>query len=378
MTSVPLTPPARRAHAVVNALLIALGLLGLALAADSIVNTLAAAAPASSERFSVTGKTVVIYNLAGEARLTAGSGSSVVVNITRGGEDAEELKVATGEIGGRQTLRVLYPGNRVVYPEGDHDFNTEVRVHEDGTFGEKHEDWLSNGRKVRISSHGSGLEAYADLDIQVPRGQEFVLRLAAGDVGVKNVSGTLMLDTGSGGVTSTGTTGELRIDTGSGDVKVTSAQGDLDIDTGSGGIDATGLKGDRIKMDTGSGDIRANDVSTRDLDLDTGSGDVVASSITAKLLRVDTGSGSVDIGLAAAADKIDVDTGSGDVTLRVPSSSGAEISFETGSGGFHSDLPVELHEVDEGTYRGRLGNGSARVVVETGSGSLHLAAFRAK
>jgi DUF4097 and DUF4098 domain-containing protein YvlB len=377
MTIVPVTPPpARRAQAVVNALLIALGLLGLALAADSIVNTLAAAAPA--ERYTLSGPSIAIYDLAGQARLTAGTGTTLVVNVTRQGNDAEELKVVSGEVRGKQTLRVLFPSDRIIYSPGPFNFNTEVRVQDDGTFGEKHDDWSGRGRKVRISSRGSGLEAYADLDIQVPKGQELVVRLAAGDVSVKNVNGQLMLDTGSGAVTTAGTTGELKVDTGSGDVSITDARGDLDIDTGSGGISASGLKGDRIKMDTGSGDIRAKGIESSDLDLDTGSGDVEASSVSAKILRVDTGSGSVDIGLAAAAEKIDVDTGSGDVTLRVPSNSGADISFETGSGGFHSELPVELREIDQGSYRGRLGNGSARVVVETGSGNLHLAAFRTK
>ena len=221
MTIVPVTPPARRAQAVVNALLIALGLLGLALAADSIVNTLAAAAPATADRYTLSGPSIVIYDLAGQARLTAGTGSALVVNVTRQGDDAGELKVATGEIHGKQTLRVLFPGNRIIYNPGPSDFNTEVRVQDDGTFGDKHDDWLSSGRKVRISSHGSGLEAYADLDIQVPKGQELLVRLAAGDVSVKNVNGKLRLDTGSGGVTTSGTAGELLIDTGSGDVSVT-------------------------------------------------------------------------------------------------------------------------------------------------------------
>ena len=60
-------------------------------------------------------------------------------------------------------------------------------------------------------------------------------------------------------------------------------------------------------------------------------------------------------------------------TVRVPDDFGAEISFESGSGGFDSDLPVTVRERDHGSFRGRLGDGSARMVVETGSGGFRLA-----
>jgi len=378
MPSVSLNPPARRAHALVNALLIALGLLGLALAANSLVNTLAAASPGSPERFSVTGSEVRIYDLAGQARLTAGNGTAVVVLVTRGGGDSGQLKVATGEIEGAQTLRVIFPSDRVIYPAMGHDFNTEVQVRDDGTFHEGHDHWSTSGHRVRISSHGSGLDAHADLEIQVPRNQQLKLHLAAGDVNVKNVDGELLLDTGAGDVTGSGTRGKLKVDTGSGDVTLSDAQGELDVDTGSGDVELSGMKGEKAKIDTGSGRIRASDVAVQGLDLDTGSGGVEASGVKTRLLRVDTGSGSVDIGLLAAAEKIGVDTGSGSVTLRVPSSLGADISFETGSGDFHTDLPVQIQQLRDGSYRGKLGDGSARVIVETGSGSLRLMASQTK
>ena len=64
---------------------------------------------AAQERKTIPGPDVAIYNLAGIMKLEAGSGADVAVEIARGGRDGGKLTVATGEIRGRQTLRVIYP-----------------------------------------------------------------------------------------------------------------------------------------------------------------------------------------------------------------------------------------------------------------------------
>src|SRR5712692_12086541 len=85
-------------------------LAGLAVAA------LARAAGAqATERKTVPGADVAIYNLAGVLRLEPGNGADVAVEITRGGGDAAKLRIETGEIRGRQTLRVIYPDDDIVY-----------------------------------------------------------------------------------------------------------------------------------------------------------------------------------------------------------------------------------------------------------------------
>jgi DUF4097 and DUF4098 domain-containing protein YvlB len=81
----------------------------------------------------------------------------------------------------------------------------------------------------------------------------------------------------------------------------------------------------------------------------------------------------VEVTLDAPCEEIVVDTGSGDVTVNVPRGFGADISFESGSGDFESDMPVTVREREHGSFRGRVGSGSARVTVETGSGDLRLA-----
>src|SRR5690606_15159318 len=55
-----------------------------------IIFAAAAAAPAAAqqtERYALAGANVAVYNLAGEVRVEAGSGSEVVVELARGGAD---------------------------------------------------------------------------------------------------------------------------------------------------------------------------------------------------------------------------------------------------------------------------------------------------
>ncbi len=366
------TTPQRRARGFATTFLVALGLLFMALAAISMVANRATAA--SVQRATLSGPDLAIYNLAGTARLEPGTGSSVEAVITPAGRDADRLTVETRDLRGRRTLVVKYPSRSVIYPEMGRGSSTGIRVREDGTFGgDGGRRWDSGRERVRISGSGSGLEAHADLVVSVPRGQKLSLYLAAGDVTVTNVDGVLRVDTGAGAVNTRGTRGELVVDTGSGQVNVGGATGPVSVDTGSGDVNVAGVRGDRLVVDTGSGGIRARDLSVATLSCDTGSGAVELADVSARRIAVDTGSGSVEIALTAPCEEIVVDTGSGDVTVRVPRGFGAEVAFDSGSGDFRTDLPVTIQRRERGTFRGRVGEGGARVAVETGSGSLRLA-----
>ena len=70
--------------------------------------------------------------------------------------------------------------------------------------------------------------------------------------------------------------------------------------------------------------------------------------------------------------RIDVDAGSGGVTLTLPASLGAEVDIDTGSGGIDSDFAVTSNRFERNHLTGRIGNGSSRIHIESGSGSVHL------
>jgi len=327
----------------------------------------------AQERHEVSGSRIAIYNLAGQVTLEPGSGSAVTVQVTRGGRDAGELKVEQGPFGGRQALRIIYPSDDIHYPAPGWASGTEIRVRDNGTFGDQ---WSrgedrSDARRVRISGRGD-FEAFADLKIAVPQGQQIEVYLAVGKLSAANVRGDLRLDASSADVSATGTVGPLVVDVGSGEVTVSDVQGDVDLDTGSGDVDVTNVRGELLRIDTGSGSATVSQVQTRIINIDTGSGRIEVSSATAEQVRLDTGSGAVRCDLASSPTSLDVDTGSGSVTLTLPSSYSATLEIETGSGGIDVDFPVEARRFGSEHLTGRIGDGRGTLRVDTGSGSVRI------
>ncbi len=330
---------------------------------------LAAAPSLAQEVERVSGQSVAIYNIAGHVEIVPGSGSEVVVRIARHGDDADRLSIETGEIRGRETVRIVYPADQVVYPEMGRRSNTTQRVDDDGTFSDR---GRGGGDQIRVRGSGRGLEAWADLVIEVPSGQEIHVYLAVGTVEARNVDGELDIDTGSGAVTAEDMSGSLSIDTGSGAVEVTGMDGDLTVDTGSGSIRASDVVAGEVELDTGSGRVVGSGIEARSLSVDTGSGGVDLERIRSADVMVDTGSGSVELELLTDVESLHVDTGSGSVTVWAPSDLGASLEIDTGSGGIDIDFPVEVRSARRDSMCGQLGDGRGDIVIDTGSGSIRL------
>lgn len=329
-----------------------------------------ATVPASAQEVQrVAGTDVAIYNLAGRVEVVGGGGSEVVVRITRGGADAAQLAVEGGLIRGRSTLRVIYPSDEITYPAMGRGSNTSFSVRADGTFGDGNGD---NGDRVRIRGSGSGLEAWADLVVEVPTGITASVYLAAGEMEARGVDAALRLDTGSGGITATDISGSLDIDTGSGSVTVRGVDGALSVDTGSGRVQVSDVVGSEIELDSGSGGIRGSGLEAQALLVDTGSGSVELLSVSSPSVVVDTGSGSVEIELLQDVERLEVDTGSGSVTVSAPDDLGATVEIDTGSGGIDLDFPLEVRSVRRDRVQGRLGDGQGTILIDTGSGSIRI------
>ena len=319
------------------------------------------------DRHTLRGDRVAIYNLVGDVRVVEGSGRDVVVEVTRQGSDASQLRVETGDIGGVPTLRVIFPFDRITYEteRGSHNISN-LRVRDDGTFGHG-----VGGRRVTISSR-SGADAAADLIVRLPSGTRLDLKIAAGSASAEGTRSDLNFDVVSADITLKGTRGNVLVETASGGVDAQDVEGDLDIDTGSGSIELVRVRAPSLRVDTGSGSVRCDDVTSDEINIDTGSGGVEIARATARTVRVDVGSGSVDVAVSREAKDVYVDTGSGSVTLRVPESIGADVDFSTGSGDIDSDLPITVQGRNRGSLKGRIGDGAAHITVSTGSGGIRI------
>lgn len=327
-----------------------------------------------AETFRLQGDAVAIYNLAGKIQVRDGSGSDVTVTVRRGGSDAGRLAVKTGKVDTHQSgfgsvpsLRVIYPQETIVYSEGNG--SSEIRVRDDGTFfGD-----ARGGSKVKIRDSGSGVKAYADLDISVPPGRSVLVALAAGEVRAENVNGRLYVDVASADIWSSEGKGDYTFDTGSGDIDIDGHDGGLRCDTGSGDVTvASVVNGGELDFDTGSGDVTGRGVRGASLRADTGSGDVELIDVRVDWINADTGSGDVTLALSSAPSDILVDVGSGDVEIGLPDGFGAKVEVDTGSGDIQTDVAIQVTEIEDDTLKGTIGNGSGRLRIDTGSGDVRL------
>lgn len=300
----------------------------------------------------LSGERVAIWNLAGRTELVAGSGSEVIVELTRGGDDGSRLAVEANA--GRMVVK--YPSRDIVYRErtDSRGWEARLRVDDDGTFTGGWDDDRS-GRSVRIRSSGGGLEAHADLRIQVPPGQRVAIYVGVGEIEATNVNGEIELRTNASSIRGHG------------------LQGRFTGRTGSGRIFLDNVNTERTTASTGSGSIELNSVTSGELRVSTGSGSIQGRSIKADRLDASTGSGSVRLDLQATPTDLSARTGSGGVTLRLPANTDADLDIRTGSGGISTDFPVTMEQVRRNALRGRIGAGTGgRFRVSTGSGGVRL------
>jgi hypothetical protein len=347
-------------------------------AALAVATLAARSAAAQTERRSLAGASIAIYDLVGRVSVEQGTGSDVVVEITRGGHDSRKLSIDVGDLRGRNTLRVHFPDDDIVYPDLGHWSGSDVRLNSDGTWGGAGDDrddrddrW--GGHRIRIKSSGSGTEAWADLKILVPAGKDVAVYIGVGELGAAKVTSDLRLSAASARITVNGTKGNLNASTGSGGLEVRGATGDdIRISTGSGGVTANDVNGKRLRINTGSGGVGGSGLTSDDMTITAGSGSVRVDDARSPRARLSSGSGGIRVGFAAPVTSLDATTGSGGVTVTMPGPVNAELDIQTGSGSIDSDFPVQVNRMERHELRGRLGDGSGNIRIRSGSGSVHL------
>jgi len=128
----------------------------------------------------------------------------------------------------------------------------------------------------------------------------------------------------------------------------------LDVRTFSAPVTITGVAGDS-EVEGFSSDIRLTDVSG------------------AKRVKTFSGGVTVQARDWADGDDMHVNTFSGDVTLRLPENARGDLTFDSFSGTFNSDLPVTLSSSSKRNFRGTLnGGGTADFRLHTFSGSVKI------
>jgi DUF4097 and DUF4098 domain-containing protein YvlB len=150
----------------------------------------------------------------------------------------------------------------------------------------------------------------------------------------------------------------------------------LDAATVSGDVIGRGVRGE-VELASVSGDVRLDDVVAKLVEAHTVSGDVELTGVKADEVVAETVSGDVEFsGDIRPRGNYDMKTLSGDVTMRIPKNSGAQITGASFSGDFNTSFPITTTATSKYTSRkrinGTIGDGSARIRVESFSGDLNL------
>ena len=344
---------------------------GLAIAAFALVVPSAAA---QTEHRTLSGSSIAVYDLAGHVQVEQGTGSDVTVEVTFAGHDAKKLSIEVGELRGRNTLRIRYPDDDIIYPDLGDWSSSEFRINSDGTWGgDDNGDRGWGGRRIRIKGSGRGTEAWADIKILVPAGKDLAVYTGVGKLGATHVNADLRLSASSGHITVDGTKGNLIASAGSGGVEVRSASGDdVRISSGSGGIHANDVSGKHLRVSTGSGGVTGSGLTSEELNVSVGSGSLRIDDTRSPDVHLSAGSGGIHAGFASPVKSLDVSNGSGGVTVTLGAAVNAEIDVTTGSGGINSDFPITVNRMERHQLRGQIGDGSGHIRIRSGSGSVQL------
>ena len=345
----------------------------------ALVGALVPSAQAAFDKAaSLSADTVEIRNLIGRIEVEGHDGSDFEIEVHVQGGDATPDRVEVRiEEGRRAAVTILFPldeSKHYIYPRLNGG-NVSFSANDDrGSWLSKLFGALGNGN-VKVKGSGRGLEIWADVTVRVPQGKSVVIDNGVGTVEARDVEADLNLATASGAVEVVGATGSVSIDTGSGHVTVAHVQGPLHLDTGSGHVSVKDVRAKDVHVDTGSGRVELDGVDSSTVHVDTGSGRVEARAVSVDDLVIDTGSGSVTLQLdRMGGGEFVIDTGSGSIDLRLPPDASADVKVDTGSGGIELDLSgshrIRHQEEDEAEFT--IGGGDADVILDTGSGSVHI------
>lgn len=194
------------------------------------------------------------------------------------------------------------------------------------------------------------------LELKVPRNAAMKIESVSANVDLGEVSGR-----------------SLSVDSVSGKLHLDSGAAELDIDSVSGDVEIHG-KASKSHVETVSGNIRSRGL-TGETGFETVSGDIDVDNGDYRRLSAESVSGDLKLRGAPSADAdISIESMSGDVHLRLPETISAKLQASTFSGDIRSDFGT-AKEPDHGpgsNLEVTLGNGSAKVRIETFSGDIEI------
>lgn len=198
----------------------------------------------------------------------------------------------------------------------------------------------SPGVRRNVIGFGNWVSQSVNFTVTVPRRVQLAARTGDGLIDVRDLDGTIDMNSGDGRIAATNVSGQLQAHTGDGPIQIDQAAGRVEADSGDGPIEVAGRL-DELTVRTGDGSV-----------------------------RIEAANGSSMKG------DWRVTTGDGRIALRVPAEFNAEVDASTGDGVVRIDGIGDRPRDDDGSDRrrvvGRLGSGGATLQLRSGDGSIEV------
>ena len=313
---------------------------------------------------------IVLITVVG-ALTACGTGSSVTGNFDRNYNVSGPIRLELTNASGDVDITGSVDGK--VHVHGD------VRVSGMG-FGnpQKHlDDTVANppieqkGDTIRIGKEMSTMHNISiTYRIQVPHDTEVSTTVASGTQTVRGVRGPVKVQAASGSIRAEQIDRDTQLTTATGSVSASDVGDDVQISSASGSVKVSNTKGD-VRVNAIAGVIQIAKPGGRvDADTASGSVDIQGASNDVKAHAV---SGRITVqGDPAANSYWDLKTASGGIQLNVPAAASFHLSAQALSGEIRTDIPIMIEEQGKHALRARMGNGAARVEVQTVSGDIRV------
>jgi DUF4097 and DUF4098 domain-containing protein YvlB len=225
----------------------------------------------------------------------------------------------------------------------------------------------SDGARVNIDATSSGVSVRAvprrgegdvDFTISAPAGTPLQVHAISADIEVSQVCGPARLASISGGVTLVCANGDVEVESVSGDVSASNITGRSEVSSTSGDVEIHQAKGEMIARSV--------------------SGDMTLDRVDATEVSVESVSGEISFnGPIHESGRYRFRSHSGDVTVRPDGDLNAVVTVSTFSGDLESDWAITMTGGPGRRMHGQdweftVGSGSARLTLESFSGTLYL------
>jgi putative adhesin len=258
--------------------------------------------------------------------------------------------------------------------------HAEFRVHgwSDGSAERRKNELIANppisqqGNVISVGGFGPASSNWmVNYTITVPANTQIHAMAGSGSMSVTGIEGPANLMAGSGSIVASDIAEDVQAIAGSGKIELSKIKGQVQATAGSGKIELSDVRGES-RVQAGSGSlaiVRPSDTVTAS----SGSGGIQITGAKADL-RVRTGSGKVEVdGDPQATTFWEFRSSSGSVTLRVPPTASFRLYARTNSGEIDAGIPITMEgTAGKHSLRARIGDGKARVEIETSSGNIAL------